>query len=72
MLSLRCVIAHVRFVRASWNRRVGLLSGFSTSFFFGDSATHNEWEMKEKDKVTRRDWEKEQKKNKVKGRESLC
>jgi hypothetical protein len=38
VLSLRCVIAHVRSVRASPNRGVGLLSGFSTSLsFLGDT-----------------------------------
>jgi hypothetical protein len=34
VLSLRCVIAYVRSVRASPNRGVGLLSGFSTSLFW--------------------------------------
>jgi len=36
VLSLRCVIAHVRSVRANPNRGVALLSGFSLFLFFGD------------------------------------
>jgi hypothetical protein len=43
VLSLRSMLAYVRSVRVSPNRRVGLLSGFSTSLSFMVTSQQKRW-----------------------------